>query len=293
MNYTIQSSKTWPLKRHYHFLRFIKLLFLMHIPERSRVGLLFLCTFLFSLSFSQAQSTLSSSSKKAVNKRILVFSKTAGFRHASIPAGKRALMKLGDENGFAVDTTENADAFQEDNLKKYNVVVFLSTTGNILDAAQQAAFERYIQSGGGYVGIHAAADTEYDWPWYNQLVGAYFMSHPKQQNAEIEILNHKHPATKMLPKRWKRYDEWYNYKSIVPEIKVLGNLDEKTYEGGKNGENHPFIWHRDFDGGKSFYTGGGHTDESYSDSLFMQHILGGIQSVWASKLNYKKAKTQL
>ncbi len=267
-------------------------MFNFSVNHRWKVGLLLICTFFSSLHFIQAQTSKKLSGKGMAGKRILVFSKTAGFRHASIPAGKLALMKLGSENGFAVDTTENSDAFQEANLKKYNAVVFLSTTGTILDAAQKAAFERYIQSGGGYVGIHAAADTEYDWPWYNQLVGAYFLSHPKQQNAEIEVLDQNHPSTKMLPKRWKRYDEWYNYKSIVPEIKVLGNLDEKSYEGGKNGENHPFIWHRDFDGGKSFYTGGGHTDESFSDSLFLQHILGGIQSVWAGKLDYKKAKTQ-
>ena len=224
--------------------------------------------------------------------RVLVFSRTKGFRHASIPVGKRAIMKLGQENGFAVDTTEDATQFNEANLKRYGAVIWLSTTGNVLDEVQQAAFERYIQAGGGFVGIHAAADTEYDWPWYNQLVGAYFLNHPKQQNAEIEIVDKSHPSTKMLPDRWKRFDEWYSYKSIVPEIKVLGKLDEKTYEGGKNGDNHPFIWHHDFDGGKAFYTGAGHTDESYSDPLFLQHILGGIKSVMATSLKFGQAKTQ-
>lgn len=214
---------------------------------------------------------------------VLVFSKTKGFRHKSIEVGKTSLWKLGQENGFNVDTTENADLFTPENLKKYKAVVFLSTTGDILNAEQQAAFEQYIKKGGGFVGIHAAADTEYEWPWYNQLVGAYFLSHPKQQNAEIEIVNKKHLSTKMLPDRWKRYDEWYNYKSIVDGIKVLGNLDEKTYEGGKNGDNHPFIWYREFDGGRSFYTGGGHTDESYSDPQFMAHVLGGIKYAMGKK----------
>lgn len=224
--------------------------------------------------------------------RVLVFSRTKGFRHASIPFGKAAIMKLGQENGFAVDTTEDASKFTEDNLKKYGAVIWLSTTGNVLDDAQQAAFERYIQAGGGFVGIHAAADTEYDWPWYNQLVGAYFLNHPKQQNAEIEIIDKNHPATKMLPDRWKRWDEWYSYKSIQPDLKVLGKLDEKTYEGGKNGDNHPFIWHHDFQGGKAFYTGGGHTDESYSDPLFLQHLLGGIKSVMATQLKFGQAITK-
>ena len=227
----------------------------------------------------------------ALNK-VLVFSRTKGFRHKSIGVGKLAIMQLGKENGFAVDTTEDATKINEDNLKQYSAVIWLSTTGNVLDDAQQVAFQRYIQAGGGYVGIHAAADTEYDWPWYNQLAGAWFLSHPKQQDADIEIVDKNHPSTKMLPDRWKRFDEWYNYKNISPDIKVLGKLDEKTYEGGKNGDNHPFIWYHDFDGGKAFYTGAGHTDESYADPMFLQHILGGIKSVMATSLKFSQAKTQ-
>jgi len=220
---------------------------------------------------------------KAPKDAILVFSKTKGFRHKSIEVGKTALFKLGQENNFRVDTTENADAFTADNLKKYKAVVFLSTTGDVLDEAQQKAFEQYIKKGGGYVGIHAAADTEYEWPWYNQLVGAYFLSHPKQQDAVIDIVDKKHLSTKMLPDHWKRYDEWYNYKSIQPGINVLGKLDESTYQGGENKGNHPFIWYRAFDGGRSFYTGGGHTDESYSDPTFLQHVLGGIKYAMGKK----------
>ncbi|GAB3554212.1 ThuA domain-containing protein [Spirosoma fluminis] len=237
------------------------------------------------------QSAATKGEPTALN-RVLVFSKTKGFRHASIPVGRRAIMKLGQENGFAVDTTEDASKFTEDNLKRYGAVIWLSTTGNVLDDAQQAAFERYIQAGGGFVGVHAAADTEYDWPWYNQLVGAYFLHHPKQQNVDIKVLDKSHPSTQMLPDVWKRFDELYSYKSIVKDIKVLAKLDESTYEGGKNGDNHPFIWYREFDGGKSFYTGGGHTDESYSEPLFMQHLLGGIKSVMAKDLKYSQAKTQ-
>ena len=239
-----------------------------------------------------AKTAMTTAEKPMALNRVLVFSRTKGYRHGSIPLGKLAIMKLGQENGFAVDTTENADKFTEANLKQYSAVVWLSTTGDVLNDAQQASFERYIQSGGGYVGIHAAADTEYDWPWYNRLAGAYFLHHPKQQNADIEIIDKNHPATKMLPDRWKRFDEWYSYKSISPELKVLGKLDEKTYEGGKNGDNHPFIWYHDFEGGKAFYTGAGHTDESYSDAMFLQHILGGIKSVMATSLKVGQAKTQ-
>ncbi|MEZ0485857.1 ThuA domain-containing protein [Fibrella aquatica] len=208
---------------------------------------------------------------------VLVFSRTKGYRHASIGAGKVALMKMGQDNKFRVDTTEDASAFTYDNLKKYKAVIFLSTTGNVLDTLQQDAFEKYIKKGGGYVGIHAAADTEYNWPWYNQLCGAYFLSHPKQQNAEVEVIDKKHPSTKGLPDRWKRFDEWYSYKKIVDGPTVLAKLDEKTYTGGANGDNHPIAWYRKFDGGRSFYTGMGHTDEAFVEPLFVEHLLGGIR----------------
>ena len=224
--------------------------------------------------------------------RILVFSKTKGYRHASIEAAKTALFKLGQENKMAVDTTENADFFTEAKLKNYAAVVFLSTTGDVLDPTQQKAFERYIQAGGGFVGIHAATDTEYDWDWYVKLVGASFESHPKQQEAIIRIKNRKHISTKMLPQDWKRFDEWYNFKNFNPSVTILGYLDEKTYEGGKMGENHPEIWYHDYDGGRAWYTAGGHTNESYAEPLFLQHLLGGIKYAIGKNapLNYSKAR---
>ena len=208
---------------------------------------------------------------------ILVFSKTKGFRHKSIAAGKVALMKLGAENRFQVDTTEDASAFTLDNLKKYKTVVFLSTTGDILNPEQQTAFEKYIQGGGGFLGIHAAADTEYDWPWYNKLLGAYFLSHPKQQNVDIIVWNKDHPTTSFLPNMWRRFDELYNYKSIQPGIIVLATLDETSYEGGANGRMHPFMWYHEFEGGRAYYTGGGHTDESYVEPLFVRHLLEALK----------------
>ena len=138
------------------------------------------------------------------------------------------------------------------------------------------AFQRFIRKGKGFVGVHAATDTEYQWPWFNQLVGAYFKSHPKQQDAVLQIVDHEHPATKHLPATWKRWDEWYNFKSIQPGLKVLINLDESSYTGGENGAQHPISWYHSFDGGRAFYTGLGHTHESYADPLFLQHLLGGI-----------------
>ena len=161
------------------------------------------------------------------------------------------------------DTTEDASAFTEENLKQYAAVVFLCTTGDVLNFDQQRDFERFIQAGGGYVGIHAAADTEYEWGWYGKLVGGYFQSHPPGlHDAEVKMADNTHASTKDLPAVWKRNDEWYNYKKLSPNIKVLLNLDEKTYKGGENGENHPIAWYQEFDGGRAFYTGGGHTDET-------------------------------
>jgi type 1 glutamine amidotransferase len=212
---------------------------------------------------------------KKDNPRVLVFSKTAGFRHESIGAGKAALIALGQKNKFDVDTTEDASAFTAENLKRYKAVIFLSTTQNVLDDQQQKNFEGFIKAGGGFVGIHAAADTEYEWPWYGKLVGAYFKSHPKQQEATLRKVKPFGPNT--LPDTWTRKDEWYNYKDISNAITVIYNLDESTYEGGENGANHPIAWYHNYDGGRAFYTGLGHTNESYTDPLFLSHLLQGIQ----------------
>jgi cytochrome c len=220
---------------------------------------------------------------KKAKPRLLVFSKTAGFRHDAIPVGKLAMLKLGAENGFDVDTTEDASVFNTKNLKRYKAVVFLSTTGNILNDEQQVAMESYIRKGGGFVGIHAATDTEYDWPWYNQLVGAYFLSHPNQQTATLKVVDRTHPATKHLDSNWIRRDEWYNFKSIVPGLHVLIKIDETSYKGGKNGDDHPMSWYREFDGGRTFYTELGHTKESYKEEAFLKHVLGGIEYVIGKK----------
>lgn len=209
--------------------------------------------------------------------RILVFSKTLGFRHASIADGVAAIQKLGNENNFLVDTTTNAAYFRGDSLSKYAAVVFLSTTGNVLNDEQQLAFERYIETGGGFAGIHAAADTEYDWPWYNRLLGAYFLNHPAQQTAVVVVQDKDHPSSSMLPTRWQRYDEWYNFRNIMPGIRVLATLDESTYTGGVHGENHPIAWYQNLGCGRSWYTALGHTRESFSESLFLQHLLGGLR----------------
>lgn len=183
-------------------------------------------------------------SLKQEKPRLLVFSKTAGFRHESIAAGIKALQKLGVKYNFSVDTTENAQAFNEENLKRYNAVVFLNTTGDILDQQQQNDFERYIQAGGGFVGVHAATDTEYGWPWYGKMVGAYFDSHPNNPNvrkAEFYVVDKHHPSTDSLPDRWQREDEFYNFKQINPDIRTLVKIDEKTYQGGNKWRQSPYV----------------------------------------------------
>lgn len=213
--------------------------------------------------------------------RVLVFSKTAGFRHDSIPEGIAAVRELGAAHGFKVDATEDARAFTAKNLARYDAVVFMSTTGDVLNRTQQRAFERYIERGGGYVGVHAAADTEYDWPFYGGLAGAYFHSHPEIQSATVHVENHAHPGTAHLGKNWERTDEWYNYRSNPREqAHVLATLDEASYTGGTMNGDHPIAWCQEYEGGRAFYTGGGHTKESYAEPAFLQHLAGGIK--WAT-----------
>ncbi len=233
--------------------------------------------------------------KRSGDPQVLVFSKTMGFKHASIPNGIAAIQKLGQENNFKVDTTLSSDVFTDDSLKKYAAVIFLNTTGDVLDATQEAAFERYIQSGGGFVGVHAATDTEYDWNWYGRLVGAYFTSHPATQEADFIIKDKNFGATEFFTDSiWHRKDELYNFKNINPDINVLIGIDEDSYEGGINGNNHPMSWYHDYDGGRSFYTELGHTEESYEEENYLKHLLGGIKYAIGDneELDYEKAKTQ-
>ncbi|ARQ68555.1 glycosyl hydrolase [Streptomyces marincola] len=211
---------------------------------------------------------------------VLVFSKTAGFRHDSIEDGVAALRALGAEHGFSVTATEDSAAFTPENLARYEVVSFLSTTGDVLNDAQQAAFEGWINDGGGYVGIHAAADTEYDWEWYSGLAGALFHSHPHIQPATIDVEDRAHDATAHLGDTWERTDEWYDYRTNPRDsARVLASLDESSYTGGQMGD-HPIAWCKEYDGGRAFYTGGGHTSESFTEPDFVRHLLGGIR--WAA-----------
>jgi type 1 glutamine amidotransferase len=214
----------------------------------------------------------------AARYRVLVFSRTAGFRHDSIPDAIAAVRSLGDQNDFVADATEDPSVFTDDGLVSYSSVIFLLTTGDVLDANQQAAFERYIQAGNGFVGIHSAADTEYNWPWYGGLVGAYFASHPDIQTATVQREETDHPSTVSLPDVWVWTDEWYNFQTNPRDdgdIHVLASLDEASYSGGTMGD-HPIAWYHKYYGGRAWYTAGGHTGGSYSEPLFLEHVMGGI-----------------
>jgi len=206
--------------------------------------------------------------------KVLVFTKTTGFRHASIPAAVQAMTALGAKNGFAVDATEDGGAFTDANLAGYDAVVFLLTTGDVLDDTQQSAFQRYIRAGHGWVGVHSASDTEYDWPWYGGLVGAYFHDHPAVQPAVLDVADPRDG----LPARWMRTDEWYNFQSNPrPSVHVLATIEESSYDGGNMGADHPIAWRHDYDGGRAWYTAAGHTDEAWAEPLFLAHVLSGIQ----------------
>ncbi|MGA5518030.1 lectin [Streptomyces pseudogriseolus] len=223
--------------------------------------------------------------------RILVFSRTAGFRHSSIDEGVTALRDLGAANNFTVDATEDPAAFTTANLARYRAVVFLSTTGDVLGSAQESALEQYMGSGGGYVGVHAAADTEYDWPFYAGLAGALFQSHPAIQPATVEVEDRAHDATAHLGPTWQRTDEWYNYRTNPrTTAHVLASLDESSYSGGSMSGDHPIAWCKDYAGGRAFYTGGGHTEESYADPAFRRHLLGGIR--WAAGVTHADCRPE-
>jgi len=213
-------------------------------------------------------------------KSVLVFTKTAGFRHESINAGIPAIRQLGEENGFNVIQTEDSEQFNDDYLSNFDAVIFLNTTLTLFNEEQRNAFKNYIQNGGGFVGIHSASDTEYDWPWYGKLIGAYFDNHPGNpnvRNAVLNVVNADHLSTEHLPENWVREDEWYNFKEIPAHTNILLLLDTDSYEGSDHLGNHPISWYHEYDGGRAFYTGLGHTSESFSEELFLDHLLGGIR----------------
>jgi type 1 glutamine amidotransferase len=215
--------------------------------------------------------------------RVVVFTRTTGFRHASIPDGVAALRDLGAGHGFTVTATEDPAELAGD-LPGAAAAVFLSTSGEVLTDAARAALRAHLADGGGFVGVHAASTTEYDWPWYGgTLVGAVFDGHPELQPGTAVVEDRAHPATAHLGDRWELTDEWYDFTASPRErVRVLLSADESTYRGGRMGADHPLAWCHENAGGRSFYTALGHTAEIYADPVFRRHLLGGL--TWAARL---------
>jgi type 1 glutamine amidotransferase len=216
-------------------------------------------------------------------KGVLVFSRTEGFRHVSIEAGIDAIGGLGDAGGHQITATEDPAIFTDSGLEPFAVVIFLNTTGDVLDDSQQRAMEEFVGSGRGFVGIHSAADTEYDWEWYGGLVGAYFDRHPEPQSAVVEVVA-SHPVVEGIPQVFERFDEWYDFRAHPgPGVTVLATVDESSYEGGAMGSIHPIVWAHEYDGGRSVYVGFGHTPDSFEEPLVLALIDNAIS--WAGDLD--------
>ncbi len=223
--------------------------------------------------------------------KVLLFTKTDGFHHESINEGVAAIKQLAVRNTFSVDWQEDAKLINDKNLEKYQAVIFLNTTGNILNEEQQAAFEKFIRAGKGFVGIHSASDTEYDWPWYTKMVGNTFKIHPQQQTAYLKVEDSNFPGMERFPKKLLWTDEWYEFTTPAKstDLKFLVSVDENSYdpkvkwgtnEGKGMGSFHPISWYHNYDGGRAFYTALGHIPLTFSDQTFLDHIYGGIY--WAA-----------
>jgi type 1 glutamine amidotransferase len=213
----------------------------------------------------------------APSAEVLVFTRTTGFRHASIPAGIAAMRELSAQAGHSVSATEDSAAFRDAVLARTRAVVFLNTTGTVLNDEQRSALERWVRAGGGFLGVHSAADTEYGWPFYGELLGARFASHPAVQSATVHVIDRAHPATAGLPGIWTRTDEWYDFRAPPSAVRVLAEVDESTYQGGRMGPHHPIVWAHAVDAGRSIYIAMGHTEESYSEELFRSLLLGALR----------------
>jgi len=211
---------------------------------------------------------------QAQQKQVLIFSETEGFRHNSIETGIQAIQQIGNQLNFKSITSQDSRFFTENDLSDIDLVIFLNTTGDILNMEEQTAFQNYMDNGGNFFGIHAAADTEYNWYWYGDLVGAYFKSHPEVQEATIKVKMPQHITVDHLQDEdWKRTDEWYNFKNIAKGLNVILSLNEESYQGGENGDDHPIAWFQNYHGGGvSIYTGGGHTSEAYTEPDFLEHL---------------------
>lgn len=231
-----------------------------------------------------------SSAKAQKQFKVLLVTTTRGWHHESLHYGVVALKALSEKEGFTLDVFQNPGGFTDKALKQYAAVIFLNTTGDIFDTAQQKVMERFIQSGKGFVGIHSASDTEYDWPWYTQLVGRMFRIHPPVQAARLQVIDKEFQGLKSFVATPSWTDEWYEFgPEEIAGLHYLLSVDEVSYnpkagQGNKKtdgmGAFHPIAWYHNFDGGRAFYTALGHRPAVYSEEAFLQHITAGIR--WAA-----------
>ncbi len=222
--------------------------------------------------------------------KALLFTRTAGWHHESINEGVDAIRLMAERNFFDIEWHEDPSRFNDKNLEQFDVIIFLNTTGDIFNEEQQAAMEKFIRAGKGFVGIHSASDTEYDWPWYTKLVGRMFRIHPAIQTARIKVLDRKFPGFELMPDEQLWTDEWYEFgEEKTTGLNYLLSVDEKTFDpkadwgrvaGTGMGSFHPLAWYHNYDGGRSFYTALGHLPSKFTDPGFLAHLYGGIY--WAA-----------
>ena len=243
-----------------------------------RIVLLFINFFLFP--FDTDINCLNCSSNNSYS--VLVITETKGWVHDSIESGLKLIQNIGNKNNFNVYHSDNSSVITYKKLKEIKTIIFLNTTEEILNDVEQKVMESFIKSGKGFVGVHAAADTEYNWQWYGKLVGAYYRNHPEVMNGKILTIIHK--ITNHLDYEWEIEDEWYNFDYVNYDINILLNLDEDSYIGGEHPDYHPITWYHEYDGGRSFYTGLGHTKEVYDDERFIKLLEKGI--LYASYEDY-------
>lgn len=235
---------------------------------------------------------LCSSSLSAQQFSALLVVQTAGWQHESTFSAIPALEKMAARHSFRLDLKQRAMPINDGMLKQYDVIIFVNTTGDIFNDEEQAAMERFIQSGKGWVGVHAASDTEYDWKWYTDMVGHMFKIHPHVQTGMVDVHDNSFPGLEGWPKRKMWTDEFYEYLDGTrnPDINYLITVDESTYDTeakwGDNvsrghGDFHPMSWYRDYDGGRAWYTNFGHVPSVFEDPDFLQHLYGGIW--WAAR----------
>ena len=243
-----------------------------------RIVLLFINFFLFP--FDTDINCLNCSGNNSYS--VLVITETKGWVHDSIESGLKLIQNIGNKNNFNVYHSDNSSVITYKNLKEIKTIIFLNTTEEILNDVEQKVMESFIKSGKGFVGVHSAADTEYNWQWYGKLVGAYYRNHPEVMNGKILTINHK--ITNHLDSEWEIEDEWYNFDYVNYDINILLHLDEDSYIGGEHPDYHPITWYHEYDGGRSFYTGLGHTKEVYEDERFIKLLEKGI--LYASYEDY-------